>query len=53
MRRLIWAQFGIGAVVLVLPSALGVPGNAVLLWGNVFAGAAIMLISLWLLFGER
>jgi len=53
MRCLLWAQFGIGIFVLVLPAILGIPGKAVLFWGNVFAGVAIMLISLWLLFGER
>lgn len=52
MRRLLWAQFCIGVFVLAIPALLGVPANAVLFWGNVFSGVAIMLVSLWLIYGE-
>ena len=52
MRYFLWIQLGVGAFVAVFPAMLGISGNTVMFWGNVFAGVTIMLISLWLLFGE-
>ena len=48
--KVLWMQAVLGCWVLISPWLFGVGTNAVLLWSNVIAGVAIVLLALWSFF---
>ncbi|PIZ44597.1 hypothetical protein COY31_02305 [Candidatus Wolfebacteria bacterium CG_4_10_14_0_2_um_filter_39_18] len=52
MRHLNWIQLVLGVWVFVSPWILGFSDINVALWGNIIAGALILIISLWEIFGK-
>ncbi|KKU41613.1 MAG: hypothetical protein UX58_C0007G0054 [Candidatus Wolfebacteria bacterium GW2011_GWB2_46_69] len=52
MNYLSWAKLILGVWVFVSPWVLGFSGYAFALWSNVIAGACIVVLTLWGLFGK-
>ena len=52
MRHLNWVQLILGIWVFVSPWVLGFSEIDVALWGNMVAGALILVVSLWEIFGK-
>ena len=48
-----WIQFGIGAWVFLSPWLLGFSSVSIMKWSNSAAGAALILINLWIIFGSN
>ncbi|HDH31173.1 MAG TPA: hypothetical protein ENH26_00110 [Candidatus Wolfebacteria bacterium] len=48
-----WFQLVLGLWVIISPWLLGFYVNNVALWSNVVAGAAIVILSLWMIFGGK
>ena len=48
-----WIQLGIGAWIFLSPWLLGFSSISVMKWSNVAAGAALILINLWIIFGSN
>ena len=44
---------GIGVWVLVSPWVLGISGVRVVVWSNLAAGLALILVNLWIIFSEE
>lgn len=51
--RVYWAGLAIGLWVLISPWLLGFSGITVMMWGNVLAGMALVLMNLWSIFGSK
>jgi hypothetical protein len=48
-----WTVLIIGIWVLVSPWLLGFADISIMKWSNLVCGAAIILVSVWEIFGER
>lgn len=51
-KRLFWVGMAVSIWVLASPWVLGFEGVDVARWSNIFAGAALALIILWVYFGR-
>ncbi len=48
----LWLQFVLGIWVMLSPWLLGFSSIPVLMWGNLLAGLALVLVNMWAIFGE-
>jgi len=48
-----WVQLVIGVWILISPWILGFSSISVMMWSNLLCGTAVMLINLWIIFGNK
>jgi hypothetical protein len=47
-----WWELALGVWVMLSPWLLGFSGISVMMWGNLLAGLAIVLVNIWQIFGR-
>ncbi|MBI2591126.1 MAG: SPW repeat protein [Candidatus Brennerbacteria bacterium] len=52
-KKNIWVQLILGVWIFVSPWLLGFYEINLALWSNLIAGIAIVILSLWLIYGEE
>ncbi len=50
---MLWAVLILGAWVMLSPWLMGWSGVSLMMWSNLFAGLALVLIPLWFMFGTE
>lgn len=50
---MLWAVLILGAWVMLSPWLMGWSGISLMMWSNMLAGLALILIPLWLMFGAE
>lgn len=48
-----WAQLVLGIWLMVSPWLLGFSSISLMKWNNLLAGLIIVLINVWIIFGEK
>ena len=48
-----WTEFGIGIIMIISPWIFGFSDISLAKWCNVLIGLLLVLMSAWMLFGER